>query len=451
MASKTFPMSSEIHPPNNLLDEPFAAVVAANADYEVQRASLQELVGSGASPEVLSQAHARLKVLKARHAELVRASKAVAPKTCGRGWASYPPRMDVPRDLTDPRFVQSFAIADHDEARAFMSEYGFVVFRDAISDEECVRSRDEIWSYLENRVAGFSREDPTTWRLLSDTDTGRYYDAYGLPPDNAIFSPQILQNRQHPNVVEAFQTLLGDDDILMSHDRWCLYRHTQTGAGKATRMNLHLDLHPWRYLHGHTRIEELRYQEGHDRDWPLEIPRATAMDGPHVQGVLNLVDNFLEDGGTQLVPGFHGVFCNWQKDLGDEADWVFQPGQETNWLQPGDGGSSFKFHEKDPIYALAHRVPMKQGSLLVWDQRLVHGSCPNASSRVRMAQFLRAFRRAPLSSERLTARALAVHRKVEAAGLCGQVSALGARVFGWEHLPPEMQRQGPDHEGQGST
>ena len=31
-----------------------------------------------------------------------------------------------------------------------------------------------------------------------------------------------------------------------------------------------------------------------------------AEDGPHVQGVLNLLDNTEEDGGTQLVPGLQG-------------------------------------------------------------------------------------------------------------------------------------------------
>jgi hypothetical protein len=99
---------------------------------------------------------------------------------------------------------------------------------------------------------------------------------------------------------------------------------------------------------------------GHEHEFPLEIPRARIQDGPHVQGVLNLMDNLEEDGGTQLVPGFHSMFVSWQNSLGEEQDWMFHPGQETNWLHPGDGGASFKFHEKDQIYALAQRIPMRQ-------------------------------------------------------------------------------------------
>jgi hypothetical protein len=65
-----------------------------------------------------------------------------------------------------------------------------------------------------------------------------------------------------------------------------------------------------------------------------------AEDGPHVQGVLNLLDNTEEDGGTQLVPGFqgksrrilqtcwgmvwlapgfHNIFAAWQSELGNES------------------------------------------------------------------------------------------------------------------------------------
>ena len=30
--------------------------------------------------------------------------------------------------------------------------YGFVIFRDVLSDAECTRTRDEIWNYLEDSV-----------------------------------------------------------------------------------------------------------------------------------------------------------------------------------------------------------------------------------------------------------------------------------------------------------
>lgn len=50
-------------------------------------------------------------------------------------------------------------------------------------------------------------------------------------------------------------------------------------------------------------------------------PAAQAEDGPHIQGVLNLLDNLEEDGGTQLVPGFHNAFMEWKLELGKESVW----------------------------------------------------------------------------------------------------------------------------------
>ncbi|CAK9077140.1 unnamed protein product [Durusdinium trenchii] len=412
-----------------------AAILAANAEYDVKKAFVQSLARTAASSEVLAKEHAHLNMLKRRHAELVKASRQV-PCTLRRGWLAYPPRMDIPRDVRDPNFAVAFSVEDVEAAQSWMAKYGFVIFRDVISEEDCRATRNEIWSYLESKVPGFRRDDPETWRVLSETNTGRYYDAYGLPPDPVIVTRQLVRNRQNCNVIRAFKNILGDG-ILVSQDRWCLYRATQRG-GVPTRNNLHLDLHPWRYLDGNTQIEDLRYEEGHDHEFSLEIPRSRAEDGPHIQGVLNLLDNLEEDGGTQLVPGFHNAFMEWKLELGKESEWLFKPGQHSNWLHPGNGGASFKFHEQDPIQALAHRIPLKQGSLLLWDQRCVHGSRPNCSSRVRMAQFIRAFRRAPLSKDRAVARACAIFRKLKAAQLLDEVSGSGMEVFGFHDLPDAM-------------
>ena len=42
--------------------------------------------------------------------------------------------------------------------------------------------------------------------------------------------------------------------------------------------------------------------------------------GPHNQGVLNLVDNHTDDGGTALVPRFHKVYPAWSEALGAWKD-----------------------------------------------------------------------------------------------------------------------------------
>ena len=68
--------------------------------------------------------------------------------------------------------------------------------------------------------------------------------------------------------------------------------------------------------------------------------------------------------------------------------------------------------------------------MLIWDQRLVHGAAPNDSDRLRMAQFIKGFRRDGAGVERLRRRAARVRTELHKAGLAGEVSDLGRRVFG---------------------
>ena len=44
----------------------------------------------------------------------------------------------------------------------------------------------------------------------------------------------MVRNRSNPHVVSAFRFLLQDENVLMSHDRWCLYRPTLIPAHCAT-------------------------------------------------------------------------------------------------------------------------------------------------------------------------------------------------------------------------
>ena len=72
---------------------------------------------------------------------------------------------------------------------------------------------------------------------------------------------------------------------------------------------------------------------------------------------------------------------------------------------------------------------MREGSLLIWNQEVVHGSQPNSSSNWRVAQFIKAFRAAPLGPDRAAARAATVKRLIAEAGTAAEVTELGKAVF----------------------
>ena len=110
--------------------------------------------------------------------------------------------------------------------------------------------------------------------------------------------------------------------------------------------------------------------------------------------------------------------------------------------RPG-GGGSFKFDGGDPLYALARRVPVREGDLMVWDQRCVHGSAPNHSTRPRLAMFLRCCRREGVPVANRKDRAMAVARAMVDGGcdLTKHVDSIGRELFGLEDAFTEIQTE----------
>ena len=392
--------------------------------------------------------------------------------------------------------------ADAAAALAFYSRYGFVVFRGAATAAACAASRAEVWDVLEAegaaRAAVVRRDEEATWHALSS-------DTYGLAQRPALFSRQLLANRQGEALVSCFALLLGVDarvaapaprrpGLLVSHDRFCFYRPAGANPSWGTRENLHLDLHPWAFrgrgafAEVRAALEGLRFEKL--RDFARETNWVAASTGPHLQGVLSLSDNRAEDGGTVVVPGFASRFDAWAEALdrcccdgcsrsseerrascsngeamddarGDTRRRVFCCGgvarhsdasaaaarargspraPARGWLIPRPhGGGSWKFGAGDAaLSARAVRVPLREGSLLVWDQRGAHGARPNSSHFPRYAQFIKAFTAQHVSDGRARARAACLRREAAAEGIDvdlspeegGIITPLGRRVFG---------------------
>src|SRR5690606_36284650 len=88
-----------------------------------------------------------------------------------------------------------------------------------------------------------------------------------------------------------------------------------------------------------------------------------------VQGVLALVDVTAEQGGLQVVPGFHQQFEEWVKT---------QPLDRDPW-KPDITGFELK------------AIEMNAGDLVIWHSLLPHGTRRNTSTRPRLAQYISMF------------------------------------------------------------
>jgi len=175
-----------------------------------------------------------------------------------------------------------------------------------------------------------------------------------------------------------------------------------------TVCNLHLDMNPWGYMDEDNEksgsrgkratdekrgVIEARDQLNYEKigDWISENNRVIKADGLSVQGLINLADNYAEDGGFQCVPGFHHQFEDFFKSKQPTKSSGRGPNNSMSMSKLAD--SSYDFDRQNELNGAGIRISMRPGSLLIWDQRLPHGSLSNYSTRFRSAQFLKMFPR----------------------------------------------------------
>eukprot|EP01127_Copromyxa_protea_P003151 TRINITY_DN13010_c0_g1_i1.p1 TRINITY_DN13010_c0_g1~~TRINITY_DN13010_c0_g1_i1.p1 ORF type:complete len:361 (+),score=76.33 TRINITY_DN13010_c0_g1_i1:119-1201(+) len=323
-------------------------------------------------------------------------------------------------EATSPYYT-SFSKDDKEGYLAFFNENGFVVIDDIISQEDCKASQQEVWTYLEQR--GVDALDTATWNTAWPSEICRNGGFMGRFPffgkmnkdslrERGISTQlQAWKNRTHPEVHRAFATLFGEEQLWATIDRYGIMRPTilldsekgkeaqtpeapapepeaQEGNGekcilkeewKTKRNWLHWDLSPFHFgtsaagyiLNPEVSFESLRGSYG----------------GLRVQGLINLVDCTEEVGGFHCVPKFHGErFMKWRED-----NWEY--GQSPEIVRR----NFVEVPEDDPMRAEVIRVPMKAGSLLIWNSQLPHGNFPNSSDRFRMVQYIKAI---PVSDAR---------------------------------------------------
>lgn len=354
------------------------------------------------------------------------------------------PKIDIPLDAEDSRYVRSFRLEERDAYLQFFKEYGFVVVRDVLSTDECKQSVDDLWTFLETGTykrwdqddegdtkppsSSIKRNDPNTWN--ADWPRMAHAGILGFLP---IFTKRALLNRQNPRVYEVFRSVMGRDKLMVSHDRYGMFRPVCNASGDAvnlqwkTSYSLHWDVNPWRFTQDDEQLRAARHEisakkalltySNPDHFIDENGETGTDRDGyVGTQGIINFVDNLKEDGGFQLVVGFHKHLSAWAAST---KDCLAERMMHRDLV---------KVCPEDPLYKQAQRVSLRAGSLVIWDQRMAHGSAPNCSANARFCQFLKMSSALDLSSSQAKHRAAVVSKKVAASGV--EMTDLGKKLFG---------------------
>jgi hypothetical protein len=244
---------------------------------------------------------------------------------------------------------------------------------------------------LEEKGEDFKRDDWKTWDNWPDTicRNGGFMGKFpywkrmknedSLKDAHISVQPMAWANRQNPNIYEAFTNILSSKRLWVSIDRYGIMRPTKVIDNNEiilkeewkTKDNwLHWDLSPFNFgtsAAGFSpqflSFDDIKQDYGSTR----------------VQGLVTLTDCPVEVGGFHCVPGFCGDrFFQWGNDNMEYGN------KEENIKR-----NFIEVPEEDPMRKEITQIPMKAGSLLIWNSQLPHGNFPNTSTEFRMVQYIK--------------------------------------------------------------
>lgn len=301
----------------------------------------------------------------------------------------------------ESKFHKTFTVDQEKELLEFFLENGYVAIRDVLTNDECNKTLMEINEQMKDMNPKFEIINASTY------EHAPIINNFGMHAKRPIFTRQFLENRQNPKIFKALCILYGHNNIIVNHDRCAFYRPTKglVVDGKEcdkpewktnyTYPGLHLDFHPasyFRYAELVKKREMINYSS--ISDFTAENNMYCEADGLQVQGVINLMDNYEDDGGYQCMPGFTKHYNDWTT--------------EKNKFENAYGEGVYHFSNTDKIDMKyvnnPTRIPVPKGTIILWSQILAHGSKPNNSDKPRCIQFIKAFPKNIFSKERLKKR-----------------------------------------------
>lgn len=288
--------------------------------------------------------------------------------------------------------IKYFELENHEDIKAFFAVNGFVIIKDILTPEECKQTYMEMGELMAELDPRFDLNDMNTWQYAP------VHQNYGILSDNPIFKPQFIKNRVNQNLIKAASILynLPETELLVNHDRCCFYRPTENNnmgwQTKYTYPGLHLDFGKNMYYEQaivKQKREDIKYAE--QRDFIGENNLYVRDDGLQLQGIINILNNGPNDGGFQCVPGFHLQFDKWCENS--------KPDMEIGRYDFNANYANDMQYVSTPT-----KISLPRGAIILWDQRMAHGSVPNNSSRPRVCQFFKVYPRHIFSEHRLKKR-----------------------------------------------
>ncbi|KAI7355425.1 hypothetical protein KC354_g10790 [Hortaea werneckii] len=220
---------------------------------------------------------------------------------------------------------------------------GYAVIKSAVPRERADSYADAMYSWLEGFNLGFKRDDPTSIHK----DKLPWIDQKGMCLQYAVTHEDFAWAiRSEPGVVEAFEKVYDDKDLIVSFDA--------INFGFPNRKDL-----------------------PENKPWPHQDQDPLKPGFRCLQGLVNMLPNGPDDGGLIVCRGghmlseeFHREFINEERIPAWTPEWFGFTDAGMKWLE----GKGCQWE----------KVCAEPGDLLVWDSRTPHY---NLSSKTQQPRF----------------------------------------------------------------
>lgn len=159
---------------------------------------------------------------------------------------------------------------------ASWEKHGYVIVRNAITQQDCADSRKAILDFLQ-----MDEQDATSWYKRNDEMQGIMVNLYN--------DVAINKNRNSPRIRRAFEQLWNRTDLVVTADK-CGFNPPETSTVKYMGTGLHWDV-----------------------SLATPIPFGT-------QGILYLTDTAVNQGALTVVAGFHKKIESWLQSLQEDQN-----------------------------------------------------------------------------------------------------------------------------------
>ncbi len=214
-----------------------------------------------------------------------------------------------------------------------LEKLGYTIIPNVMNINECNKSIDMIWNWLENLKLGLDKNDNKTWKV---TPKGGWpQNLHGIIQHYQVGQSKFVWDiRTHKNVIKVFKELWNDNDLLVSFDGACIMKPPTEGGSTYSSSWLHVDQGPKKK-------------------------------GLHcIQGFMNLEETTENDGSMVIIPGSHKYHSKMFEKNGKifSQDWYKLKEDDLKYIY------ELKLKKK--------RLVIPKGAMVLWDSRTIHCNCP---------------------------------------------------------------------------